>query len=407
VKKAVLAAALAGVIALLVSVAALGGSGSADRKAKTPETIAVYGDSPYGTADSDVAQFNATATFIGTINSDPDVSLVMHIGDIHSGKQKCTEAYDRAIYQKWLAFNDPLVYTPGDNEWTDCHKNNQGGGVWDPIAGIINFKYDSPGVLTDFAAGNPVANLLLIRSTFFPTPGSTLGQSPLTVDSQALDFDPNHPTDRNYVENVMWEQSNVLFVTVNLPGGSNNDDDIWYDTSPSSIPAKSPDQQQEAVERTGADLRWLDAAFTRANRDKVAAVVIGAQADMWDPEKPPAHQANYEPFVTKISDSAKAFGKPVIMFNGDSHEYRSDDPLSPTAPCVLEGAASCASDYFMHTTDTHGNAYNVANFHRIVVHGSTAPMEWLKVKVDPLSNYSNGDNAFGPLSWERINTGLG
>jgi len=123
------------------------------------------------------------------------------------------------------------------------------------------------------------------------------------------------------VENVMWEQSNVLFVTVNIPGGSNNDDDIWYETSPSSIPAKSPEQQQEPVQRTAADLRWLDAAFAVANRDKVAAVVIGAQADMWDPEKGAAHQANYEPFVTKISDSAKAFGKPVIMFNGDSHKY--------------------------------------------------------------------------------------
>jgi hypothetical protein len=398
VKKAVLAAALAGVIALLVSVAALGGSGSADRKAKTPETIAVYGDSPYGTADSDVAQFNATATFIGTINSDPDVSLVMHIGDIHSGKQKCTEAYDRAIYQKWLAFNDPLVYTPGDNEWADCHKNNQGGGVWDPIAGIINFKYDSPGVLTDFAAGNPVANLLLIRSTFFPTPGSTLGQSPLTVDSQALDFDPNHPTDRNYVENVMWEQSNVLFVTVNLPGGSNNDDDIWYGT-----PTKSSDQQQEAAERTGADLRWLDAAFARAQKNKVAAIVIGAQADMWDPEKGAAHQVLYEPFVQKIADSTKASGKPVIMFNGDSHIYRSDNPLSPTAGCVWEGAGPCVSDYSIHSS---GN-YNVPNFHRVVVHGSTAPMEWLKVKVDPHAHYPNGDNAFGPLSWARQNTGLG
>jgi len=61
----------------------------------------------------------------------------------------------------------------------------------------------------------------------------------------------------------------------------------------------------------------------------------------------------------------------------------------------------------MHTTDTHGNPYDVANFHRIVVHGSSAPMEWLKVKVDPLSNHPNGDNAFGPLSWERVGTGLG
>jgi hypothetical protein len=44
----------------------------------------------------------------------------------------------------------------------------------------------------------------------------------------------------------------------------------------------------------------------------------------------------------------------------------------------------------------------VANFHRIVVHGSTAPQEWLKFTVDPSANAANGANAFGPFSWVRI-----
>jgi hypothetical protein len=125
--------------------------------------------------------------------------------------------------------------------------------------------------------------------------------------------------------------------------------------------------------------------------------VIGAQADMWDPEKGAAHQALYEPFVSKIAAATTAFGKPVVMFNGDSHIYRSDNPLSPTASCVWEGAGPCVSDYSIHPS---GN-YDVPNFHRVVVHGSTAPMEWLKVTVDPQANHPNGDSAFGPLTWER------
>lgn len=36
------------------------------------------------------------------------------------------------------------------------------------------------------------------------------------------------PTDGQYVENVMWEHSQVLFVTLNIPGGSNNDADNWF-----------------------------------------------------------------------------------------------------------------------------------------------------------------------------------
>ena len=56
---------------------------------------------------------------------------------------------------------------------------------------------------------------------------STLGGRKKQLLSQALDYDPQ-PADGEYVEKVMWEQSKVLFVTVNVPGGSNNDADKWF-----------------------------------------------------------------------------------------------------------------------------------------------------------------------------------
>jgi hypothetical protein len=46
--------------------------------------------------------------------------------------------------------------------------------------------------------------------------------------SQATAHDPNYPTDAQYVENVMWAQKDIVFVTINVPGGSNNDADPWY-----------------------------------------------------------------------------------------------------------------------------------------------------------------------------------
>src|SRR3978361_2366041 len=93
-------------------------------------TYAVYGDAPYGLNPADTSQTDATPAFINTANDDPNVSTVVHVGDIHSGKQFCTEAYDRQIAGLWNRFADPLVYTPGDNEWTDCHKVKQGGGAY-------------------------------------------------------------------------------------------------------------------------------------------------------------------------------------------------------------------------------------------------------------------------------------
>ena len=95
----------------------------------------------------------------------------MHVGDIHSGKQFCTEAYDRTIADLWRHFADPLVYTPGDNEWTDCHKAAEGGGTYNAATGQIDYVLDGSGNPVDYASGNPVANLDLVRSIFFPEPG--------------------------------------------------------------------------------------------------------------------------------------------------------------------------------------------------------------------------------------------
>ena len=303
----------------------------------------------------------------------------MHVGDIHAGKQFCTEAYDRSVLDLWKGFEDPLVYTPGDNEWSDCHKVAEGGGKYNAATGQIDYVLGADGLPVDYAKGDPLANLGLVRSIFFPEPGVTLGAAK-SVLSQAQYFDAAHPSDAQFVENVMFEQSKVLFVSFNLPGGSNNDDDIWY-----GAPTQSPEQAQEIAQRTGASLRWLDAAFAQAQADGAVAVLIHAQADMWDAEKGAAHQALFEPIVKNIADHATAFAKPVIMFNGDSHVYLSDNPLSANDPLN-----------FMHP------GHDVPNFHRIVVHGSTLPLEWLRVSIDPKLNAPVSPNAFGPFSWTRF-----
>jgi hypothetical protein len=196
-------------------------------------TLAVFGDAPYGCKSGecpagyspdtpngpnpgDLRQIEATPDFVKAVNSDPKVRLVIHTGDIHAGSTYCTLAYNQTVFNLWTEFRDPLVYTPGDNEWADCQKSGEGGGV-----------KNAAGEYVDYAAGHPVANLALVRSMFFPEAGVTLGGRKKRVISQAEAFDPAHPADGEYVENVMWEQSRVVFVTVNIPGGSNNDDDTW------------------------------------------------------------------------------------------------------------------------------------------------------------------------------------
>jgi hypothetical protein len=387
------ASAIAAVAA--VGLAAIPFQHGASAAAANTVTLAVYGDNPYGLNNADVSQVNLLPQFIANVNADPDVNVVAHVGDIHSGKSFCTAAYDNTIASAWATFARPLVYTPGDNEWADCHKKGEGGGAFNSATGAIDFVANG----SDFQ-GNPAQHLALVRSTFFPKAGATLGSGTLKVTSQATAYDRAHPEDKAFVENVRWMQKDILFVTVNIPGGSNNDADPWYGT-----PDKTQAQLDDIALRTAADNRWIDAAFAKAKAEGAAGVVIMEQADMWDLDgKKADHIANYETFIQHIADGTKSFAKPVLLLNGDSHAYRSDNPLLSTAPCVTEsptGEVPCTTNLGLHPAFD-----NVANFHRVVVHGSTSPLEWLKLTINEDKNAPASANAFGPFSWVRQNTGL-
>ena len=395
--------ALSTLVPLTLALAACAGMGDST---PSKSTLAVIGDFPYGLKPGDDEQFKLTPAFIEAINRDAEVTLTVHVGDIHSGKTYCTEEYNRSIQQLWSAFRMPLVYTPGDNEWSDCHKEAEGGGAFAAATKTVKYVTDAGGRQVDHAGGNPVANLDLVRSIFFKDPAkSTIGALP--VHSQGQEFDPAFPADRTYIENTWWVTSGVLFVTLNIPGGSNNDTDPWY-----NAPSMGAEQEREVRERTAANLRWLDTAFKQAKAEGVVAVAIMTQADMWDVDgKDASHLTQYKPFVDGIARNTTAFGKPVILFNGDSHYYRSDNPLVKGAPCVIEmipGTDATCSDSVMqvknpadpYATQPHG--YNVPNFHRVVVHGSVTPLEWLKLVVDPGVNAPAGANAFGPFAWHRM-----
>jgi hypothetical protein len=137
--------------------------------------------------------------------------------------------------------------------------------------------------------------------------------------------------------------------------------------------------------------------------------VINVQADMWDTEKnDPTVLTNYKPIVDKIADGTRQFGKSVLLINGDTHVYRSDDPLVNDAACNTEAAfaARCAPDHDAYDLQPGGYDLGTAKFHRIVVHGSTSPMEWLKLTIDPSKNAPESSNAVGPFSWTRVTTPL-
>lgn len=296
-------------------------------------TYAVIGDFPYGPTKR--AELPA---LVDLINGDPLVERVLHVGDIKAGSSSdCSDAYFADIRSQFDRFDDPLVYTPGDNEWTDCH---------------VQFKNN--GLYT------PTERLIAVRNEFFPEVGRTLGVRAARVFSQAeLD-----PANGQYVENVTWRHGDVVFASVNITG-SNNDTAPWGAPLPPDA-ASFASQAQEQATRAQATRAWIDRAFDTAKEAK--AVVLMFQADLWDGTL--ANRATtidgYDAIVTQIGTRAAQFGKPVLLIMGDSHVFRVDRPFTPASPLFA----------------LHPNTPVAPNVVRLVVNGSSSRTEYVRLSID-------------------------
>jgi glycerophosphoryl diester phosphodiesterase len=262
-----------------------------------PRTLAIIGDTPYG--DEQEAAFPRLVT---DVNEDPRVRAVVHLGDIKNGSSTCDDARLERLRDLFATFDDPFVYTPGDNEWTDCHRAAAGGYV-------------------------PTERLARLRELFYP-------ETELGVRTQRAPF----------VENQRWSDAGVVYALVHVVG-SDNGLAPWFDGA--ETPAQREERLAEVAAREAAALEWIDRAFEAARREHARGVAIGRQADTV------AGSTAFERINARLEDRARAFRRPVLLLQGDTHVYKTDEPL-PRAP----------------------------NLTRIVVAGETAS-EWLRLTVDP------------------------
>jgi hypothetical protein len=136
---------------------------------------------------------------------------------------------------------------------------------------------------------DPDAWLAHLRRVFFPTQ-DTLGGRRVPVTRQ-------YPT---YVENARWSAGSVVFASVNVPG---------------------PDGAggSRAAELQAAGVAWLDAAFDEAVRTGSAGVMVIWQDNPFLPDEGGE-------LVRTLKRRAQAFGKPVVLVHGDTHQFRIDHP---------------------------------------------------------------------------------
>lgn len=301
-------------------------------------SFAVIGDVPYG-AD-EIAAFPGK---VDRINADGDVAFTVHVGDTKNGSSPCSDEYNTFIKGEFDRFAKPLVYTPGDNEWTDCHR---------PAAG----RY------------NPLERLGAIRQTFFSHPGLTLGADPMRVDSQATLGVP---------ENVSFRRQGIALAALHVVG-SNNDLAAW---SGIGLTAPTPEQVAEEQARMDATIALVRETFTAARQRNDRAVVLFQQADMFDPTFTPTPAGNsaFNRLVAVLVEEASDFPGEVYLLDGDSHRYNVDQPVATGSRWLGFYGASGAAD----------------NLTRITVDGEAQATNYLKVTV-------NRPGAAHVLSWERV-----
>src|SRR5437762_13296339 len=85
--------------------------------------IGLWGDLPY----SDLQATVGVPNLIADMNTQR-LAFTVHDGDL---KQGSGSPCDDALYVRSLGYFDslraPAIFTPGDNDWTDCDRANNGG----------------------------------------------------------------------------------------------------------------------------------------------------------------------------------------------------------------------------------------------------------------------------------------
>ena len=257
---------------LVALIVLLPGETSWPASSSEPFHFVAFGDMPYHTPRDYLRMQNV----VDAINAAHPV-FAIHVGDLKGGGRLCDQETYARVKSYFDAIDPALVYTPGDNDWSDCDRLAAGG-------------YD------------PRERLAFLRRMFFPEPRS-LGRAPIAVERQS----DRRPED-GLPENLTWDHGGIVFATIHVVGADDN----------------LSDDPEEFEARRKANLAWIDEAFTHAAALDSTAVVIALQADMF---RPFASDAAFGGIRNALARAADAFGRPVLLINGDGHTYTVDRPL--------------------------------------------------------------------------------
>jgi hypothetical protein len=269
--------------------------------------FALMGDLPYSKVEE--AEFD---NIIRQLNA-RDLAFVVHVGDMQNdprpynqnpgrSSMPCSDEMNDWLFARFQSIRHPVVITPGDNDWVDCH-------------------------FLKARNVDPLERLAALRAKFYPD-GRSLGGRLMPVTSQAGD-----PQYRKFRENLRWSLGGVTFATVHITGSNDN-------------VGRSPEMDAEQRERKAANMAWIAEAFARARADNSRGLVIMTQANLafensWESRRKallfqrvlgmtppdPAVPTAFDDYVAKLAAEMETYDRPVALLHGDTHMLRIDQPL--------------------------------------------------------------------------------
>ncbi|WP_462157523.1 hypothetical protein [Pseudoalteromonas sp. GB56] len=251
-----------------------------------PQQFLVFGDMPYTPVDE--ALLSAPdGQLYQAVQQTPHL-FIAHVGDMKSGATPCTdELLQRSFTMINALTEQPFVYTPGDNDWTDCDRQT------------LTPTFDE------------LERLAFVRSQF------ATSQLPLT----------NFSRQSEQPENQAWRIGDVQYVTLHVVGTNNGRAQVF---SSDTQVALASTQQRDALNKL-----WLakhtTPAVTQAGSATSAAkaVVVFIQADIYQhndygpacSEQQQTHCDGLNQYQVLFDDLAKSSNAPVLLVHGDTAEF--------------------------------------------------------------------------------------
>ena len=242
-----------------------------------PVRFIALGDMPYGEAQDE--QFRKITKAI----SETKVPFVVHYGDFKKGSAPCSTELMRDALNEIFSLHDKVIYTPGDNDWTDCDRKS---------------------------TGSPLSELFMLdrlRDTLQKQFASQKNVLP------KLEHQPLFP------ENAIWSSGGVVFITLHIVGSNNGRDEVLLDNKKLA--------RTLVQARDYANSKWLKVGLRRAIDEQADAIIVTSQADLTDETgrgdcKFDKGKCDGFKYITKkLRKVAADWDNPMLYIHGDTDDY--------------------------------------------------------------------------------------